>query len=293
MKLRMWGVRGSIASPGTQTLRYGGNTTCLELRTDRGELIILDAGTGIFPLAQSLLREMPVKANIFITHTHWDHIQGLPFFTPLYIPGTTAHLFGPYNIVAASGIEQVMDAQLQYSYFPIREAELRAAIAYTTLNIGETVAVGDARVTGVLMNHPVVNLGYRVENHGKTFFFSGDHEPYTNIYSETDESYADYQAIIDEKQKAIEDGIRGTDVLVLDCSYTREEFAGKIGWGHGTFDSSIELALRVGAKTLICTHHEPTRSDEQLERVFAEALARHAIGDLKVVLASEGLEVEW
>jgi phosphoribosyl 1,2-cyclic phosphodiesterase len=122
MKVRFWGVRGSIASPGQHTLRYGGNTTCIEVRTDDGHLIILDAGTGIFPLAQQLLKSMPVQANIFMTHSHWDHIQGLPFFTPLYIPGNKVRIHGAYDIVSQRGIEQIMEVQLQYSFFPVREA---------------------------------------------------------------------------------------------------------------------------------------------------------------------------
>ncbi len=113
MKVRFWGVRGSIPAPGPHTARYGGNTTCIEVRGDDGTLVILDAGTGIFPLAQKLLRELPVTANIFITHTHWDHIQGLPFFTPIYIPGNTLRIHGPFNLITQSGPEQVMEVQMQ------------------------------------------------------------------------------------------------------------------------------------------------------------------------------------
>ena len=149
MKIRFWGVRGSIPSPGPKTVRYGGNTTCIEVRSDAGELIIIDAGTGIASLAQSLLSELPVKANIFITHTHWDHIHGLPFFLPFFIPGNKVKLHGAFDNITGHGIQQVMEVQMQYSYFPIREAELRAAIEYRTLEVGETVVVGDATIKGV------------------------------------------------------------------------------------------------------------------------------------------------
>ena len=165
MKIRMWGVRGSIPSPGPHTARYGGNTTCIEVRGDDDSLIILDAGTGIFPLAQSLLARLPVTANVFITHTHWDHIQGLPFFVPLYIPGNKVRIHGAYDIVNSLGIEQVMEVQMQYSYFPIREDQVRDNIEYQTLTFGEPVAIGAATVTPVLMNHPVTDLGYRVHKH--------------------------------------------------------------------------------------------------------------------------------
>jgi len=295
VKVRFWGVRGSIASPGPRTVRYGGNTTCIEVRSDGNELIVLDGGTGIFQLAQTLFKEMPLTAHIFITHTHWDHIQGLPFFIPLFVPGNLVRIHGAYDIVSGSGIEQVMDVQLQYSYFPVREAEMKARIEYETLTVGEPFAVGDATVTSVLLNHPVINLGYRVDCNGKSVFFTGDHEPYQNIYEPTDPEYEEFQRIIDEKDRSIADAIRGVDVLIADCSYTVAEYPAKRGWGHGTFDSSIALGKRVGAKKVICTHHEPTRFDDDLERVFAEVMARNprGEGEPEVILAREGLELEF
>lgn len=292
MKLTMWGVRGSIPSPGPHTVRYGGNTTCLEVRSDDDSLIILDAGTGIFPLAQSLLAKLPVTANIFITHTHWDHIQGLPFFVPIYIPGNQLRIHGAYDIVSMQGIEQIMDVQMQYSYFPIREAELKAAIEYVTLTVGVPVSVGDARVTPVLMNHPVTNLGYRVECNDKSLFFTGDHEPWRNIYSPEDAEYDDYQAMMEQRQTELDQAIGPVDILVCDAAYTQAEYPPKVGWGHGSFDTAIAMAQRVGAKRLICTHHEPTRSDDELERVFAEALSRHPVLACEILLAREGLTIE-
>ena len=291
MKVKMWGVRGSIPSPGPRTVRYGGNTTCIEVRSDDGSLIVLDAGTGIFPLAQSLLSQLPVSANIFISHTHWDHIQGLPFFVPLYIPGNKVRIHGAYDIVSGQGIEQVMNVQLQYSYFPIREAELKAAIEYETLTVGEPVAIGDATVTPVLLNHPVTDLGYRVECNGKSMFFTGDHEPWINIYAPEDAEYADYQGMVEQRQADFDAAVGAVDLLICDTAYTLEEYPQKIGWGHGTFDSALAMARRVGAKRLMCTHHEPTRSDDDLEKVFAEALARHPDPGCEVMLAREGLEI--
>ena len=254
---------------------------------------MLDGGTGIFALAQTLLREMPVSANIFITHSHWDHIQGLPFFIPLFIPGNSVRLHGAYDPVSGSGIEKVMSVQLQYSYFPVREAEMKAAIEYEMLAIGQTVEIGDATVTSTLLNHPVIDFGYRIDCNGKSMFFTGDHEPYYNIYDPGDPGYAEYQSLIDEKQASVDAAMRGVDALIVDSSYTREEYPAKKGWGHGTFDSAIAMAIRVGAKRLYCTHHEPTRSDSELEAVFADVLARHAplLQGLEVNLAREGLEV--
>lgn len=294
MKIRFWGVRGSIPSPGPKTVRYGGNTTCIEVRSDDGELIILDAGSGIFPLAQTLLKELPVKANVFITHTHWDHIHGLPFFIPFFIPGNSVRIHGAYDVISSQGIEQIMDVQMQYSYFPIREAELKARIEYQTLEIGEVVTIGDATVTNTLLNHPVIDFGYRVDCRGKSMFFTGDHEPWFNIYDEGDEGYAEYQTMVDEKQQQMDEVVRGVDVLIMDCSYTAAEYPAKKGWGHSTFDYAIALARRAGVKKLVCTHHEPTRSDDELEQVFAEACLRckPLPGDLEILLSREGMELD-
>ena len=293
MKIKFWGVRGSIPSPGPKTVRYGGNTTCLEVHTDNNELIILDGGTGIFPLSQTLLKELPVTANIFNTHSHWDHIQGLPFFIPIFIPGNRIRLHGSFDPISGEGPERIMNIQMQYSYFPVREAEMKSRIEYLTVMPNEPVEVGTATITPVLLNHPVVNLGYRIDCNGKSMFFTGDHEPHTNIYDPGDDSYAEYQSLIEQQHQSIVNAIKDVDVLIADSAYTIEEYPAKKGWGHGTFDSCIELAQAADAKTLYCTHHEPTRSDDVLEKVFAEALARHpdAKGKLDIRLAREGDEV--
>lgn len=290
MKVKFWGVRGSIASPGPKTVRYGGNTTCIEIRTDNNELIILDAGTGIFPLSQTLLAELPVTANVLITHSHWDHIQGLPFFIPNFIPGNTLRLHGCFDPVSGKGIEQVMAVQLQYSYFPVREAEMKAKIEYVTLMPEQPIQIGSATVTPYLLNHPVINFGYRIECNGKSVFFTGDHEPPYNIYAPSDEAHAEYQVFVDEKQRSIQQAILGVDVYIADSSYTDTEYPAKQGWGHGTFSTSIVSAHHAGAKVLYCTHHEPTRSDDALEQVFADALATNAAlaTGMDIRLAREG-----
>lgn len=290
MKVKFWGVRGSIASPGPATVRYGGNTTCIEVRTDDNELIILDAGTGLFPLSQALLAEMPIKANILLSHSHWDHIQGLPFFIPNFIPGNVLRLHGAFDPVSGKGVEQVMAVQLQYSYFPVLEAELRGATEYITLVPNQSIQIGSATVTPYLLNHPVINFGYRIESKGKSVFFTGDHEPPYNIYEPGDEDHAEYQSFVDEKNAAILEAMRGVDVLIADTSYTAQEYPAKKGWGHGTFETSIQAAQQAGARVLFCTHHEPTRSDDALEDVFAQALAAAGprLGGPDIRLAREG-----
>jgi len=295
MKVKFWGVRGSIASPGPPTVRYGGNTTCIEVRTDNNELIIIDAGTGIFPLSQSLLSELPVTANVLITHSHWDHIQGLPFFIPNFIPGNTLRLHGAFDPVSGKGVEQVMSVQLQYSYFPVREAEMKAHIEYVTLTPNESFQLGSATITPFMMNHPVIDFGYRIDANGKSVFFTGDHEPPPNIYEPQDPEYAEYQSFVDAKTADILRAMSGVDVLIADSSYTQAEYPAKKGWGHGTFHTSIDYAKQARAKMLFCTHHEPTRSDDALEKVFEQVLHEHPRqpGDPQYRLAREGESYEF
>lgn len=293
MKFQFWGVRGSIPVPGPATVRYGGNTTCIGIHTDAGHLLVLDGGTGIHALAQSLMNSLPVEAHVFLSHTHWDHIHGLPFFLPLFIPGNSVHLYGAFDPVTGQGPEHAMSVQFQYSYFPVLESELKARVQYRDMTPGQSVQIGDARITATLLNHPVINFGYRIECNGKSLFFTGDYEPPWNIYPPDDPNHADYQHLVDQRIAEVDQAMHGVDALIVDASYTREEYQSKRGWGHGSFDGAIDMALRVGARRLYCTHHEPSRSDEALEKVFGEVRQRRAaeLDQLELILAAE--QVEW
>lgn len=288
MQFKFWGVRGSIATPGSTTVEYGGNTTCIEIRTQNNDLIILDAGTGIHPLGQQLLKQLPINAHIFISHTHWDHIQGLPFFAPIFIPNNNIQIYGGLDPVTNEGIERALGVQLQYSYFPIREAELNANIKYNTIKPEESVSISEAKITPTLLSHPVLNFGYRVDCDGQSIFFTGDYEPIFNIYDKDDPEYDEYQSFIDQKQQQIALAIKGVDALIIDSSYTDEEYTQKKGWGHGTYESAIKLATEAGVKKLYFTHHEPTRTDEQLDKIYHQLTEQYNNLDFELLLAKEG-----
>ncbi len=288
MELRFRGVRGSIPTPGPETVRYGGNTTCLELLSDDGSLIILDAGTGIRALGLELARRMPVTCHIFITHTHWDHIQGFPFFTPLFVPGNRIVLHGLFDPVSMRSIRDVLSVQLDYRFFPVREAELKADIAYETMHESLEVPVGDAVVSAVLMNHPVLCLGYKVRCNGKSLFFTGDHEHFQNIYAPDEPEYAEYQKHVAAKRQALVERLRGVDLMITDAQYTQEEYATKVGWGHSSYAQGLELARQAGVGRVYFTHHEPTRSDDALDAIAAELRREAGDGPPEVRLAREG-----
>ncbi len=294
MRFTFWGVRGSIPVPGSHTVRYGGNTTCIEVRTDSNDLIILDAGTGIFQLAQRLQAEMPLEAHLFISHTHWDHIQGLPFFTPLFVPGNTVRIYGGADPHSGRSIRDVLARQMEYAFFPVSESELQARIEYTTLQEGQAVQVGSARIDTLRTGHPVLNFAYRIECSGKRLVFTGDHEWPWHTCAPDDPGWAEAQAQVAAQREAMIAFFAGADALIIDSAYTPDEYPKRQGWGHGTFDSSIAAAREAGVKQVWLTHHEPTRSDDRLEALFQEAMERTGVsdGDPLFFLAREGETVE-
>lgn len=294
MQVKLRGVRGSIAVPGPETVRYGGNTTCIEITTDDGDIIIIDGGTGIRPLGLELMKNLPVNCSIFITHTHWDHIQGLPFFLPLFVPGNKISFYGSFDPVNNKDLKEILSQQMQYCYFPVRENELKASLEYNNMREGQIVEVGSAKITSILMNHPVLNYGYKVEADGKKFFFSGDHEPALNIYDPEDREYEEYQRVIDEQEKVIIDFIRDMDCAVIDSQYTSEEYQAKAGWGHSTYYGGMHMAEKAGIKNLYLTHHDPERKDSDLDEIYQGLLAYKKEKKFKTTtyLAQEGIALD-
>jgi len=292
MKAKFWGTRGSLPAPGPDTVKYGGNTTCIEVRTDDGDLVILDAGTGIRPLGLELARSMPVSCSIFISHTHWDHIHGLPFFVPLFVPGNEITIYGATDPVSMKTIKEIFAEQMEYRHFPVRSTELKSNIQYGNLKEGQTIEIGSAKLKTIVMNHTVLTFGSKIEHNGKSLFFSGDHEPFFNIYPADDKYYDDYEKLIQEKHKGIIDFIKGVDALILDSQYTDEEYPLKKGWGHSTFDRCVDMAKEAQVKNVYLTHHEMTRTDKEMDQILESLREKNKDEDLNIFIAFEGQTIE-
>ena len=304
--VRFWGVRGSMPCPGPDTFIYGGNTSCLEIRAGKGSgpsenrLIILDAGTGIRPLGDKLLDknyfQSPVDADIFISHTHWDHIMGFPMFTPLYIPGTKLRIRGP---VASDEdtLEAIIGTQLSYKFWPIRQSELSAKIEYD--QIKETILdLGDGiKVITKYLNHPILCLGYRFEYQGKSIVTAFDHEPFRNLFP-TDPADPGYdedaaregeEAAREENEK-IKKFVEGADILIHDTQFTAAEFEKHLNWGHSSYESAIDTAQKAGVKKLLLFHHDPNHTDRQMEEL--EKHYEKSVSGMEIKTTREGMTVE-
>jgi phosphoribosyl 1,2-cyclic phosphodiesterase len=272
MQITFWGVRGSIPTPGRDTVEIGGNTSCVELRAGKA-LVILDGGTGLRLLGQKLLKEMPFTAHIFFSHVHWDHIQGFPFFAPAFVPGNTIHLYGGNNV--SRTLEETLAGQMDYPSFPVQLGQLGSKMAFADLTEGQVLELDAGnneklRVTTGRGNHPNGVWAYRLEYQGKTAVYATDTEHYS---------------VIDPKLLALS---KNADLLIYDSQYTPEEYAGtsgggsKVGWGHSTIEEAAKLAKAANVKKLVLFHHDPLQSDaavrekeRRTKEWFANAVAAH------------------
>ncbi|PKL38187.1 MAG: MBL fold metallo-hydrolase [Spirochaetae bacterium HGW-Spirochaetae-1] len=288
-RLKIWGVRGSIPVPGPYTVRYGGNTSCLELFTAGDERIIFDAGSGLRNLGLSLDLSKPHRISLFISHPHWDHINGLPFFPALFIPGNDITIYGPRTHELS--LEDILNGQMQYTYFPIRMAELRANIKYVELVDGQTFNLGGVTISTRKLNHPVNCLGYRVEQEGRIFVYLADNEPYYNIYKDSD---PDVESVIQGMNRAVIDFVRGSDLLVADSQYIPSEYEAKRGWGHSTTHHVVNLALKGTVKKVLFFHHEPLRNDDDMDKIISHYRQRMKAKGLSLMIdgAREGEIIE-
>ena len=303
MKIKFWGVRGSIPSPGPKTVKYGGNTACLEIWfEDIERLIIIDAGSGIRELGNDIMTRAIVKkgirTEILLTHTHWDHIMGFPFFTPIYVPRAKIRVFGPVTYEDET-LAETVGGQLTYRYFPVRQAELASEIEYISLK-EEKLDLGDGiKLTTKYLNHPVLCLGYRLDYNGKTFCTAYDTEPFQNVFcSDPDDPsydegmFIEGEAVAQEENKRIEEFFYGSDLLIHDAQYTKNEYkSSKKGWGHSAVENIIESSERSEVKKLALFHHDPLRTDSELDELTQKHCNYKRESGMEVFFAREGEEI--
>jgi len=299
LSVRFWGVRGSIPCPGPDTVIFGGNTSCLEIRAGE-KLVIVDLGTGLRPLGD-WLRENDLKkhgkidADIFLSHTHWDHIMGFPMFSPIYHPGTSLRITAPLSYEDDS-LKQIIENQLSYRYWPVRADELAARIEYnqineTTLDLGSGLTV-----VSKYLNHPISCMGYRFNYEGKSIAAVFDHEPFRNLFVVgREEDVYDEQASKEGEIAAAEENekirafLKGADIIIHDAQYSQDEYTRHIGWGHASCTHAVEAAQAAGAGTLVFFHHDPAHTDSQLEQIEKKYANNESA---RIIMAREGLVLE-
>ena len=302
MRIKFWGVRGSIPCPGPATARYGGNTSCLELFIEEiNRLIIIDAGSGIRDLGDHLLAHHtngdPVRSEIFLTHTHWDHIMGFPFFGPIYLPGANFKIYGPVTY-EDEPLKEVLSGQWTYRYFPVRHEDLSAHVRYLNLKEGEYDLGEGLHLRTKYLNHPLLSLGYRFEFKDKVFCTAYDTEPFSNLF-DCDPSDPAYDPIMiaqgeeaaAEENQRLEKFVEGADLLIFDAQYTRQEYNRQYkGWGHSPIDHAVDMARRNKVKRLALFHHDIRRTDQELD----ELSRLHCVDDgsgTEIFFAREGLQI--
>jgi CheY-like chemotaxis protein/phosphoribosyl 1,2-cyclic phosphodiesterase len=303
MRVKFWGPRGSIPTPGPSTLKYGGNTPCIEIRTDDNTLIILDCGTGLRELGLALKKEKHLnEGHILLSHTHWDHIQGLPAFSPALMKDYRFTIYGAP--VGNQELQDILGGQMAYTYFPITLGELAAELKYQKIGEG-AFNIGDVQVATRFVNHTVLTLAYRVKAGEATVVYATDHEPY---YSTDQESYSLFlreggppggygiggtNGVPHEGDRQHIHFLFGADLLIHDAQYTAEEYRSKRNWGHSPADYAVDVAIAANARQLALFHHDPLHDDDAIaamERHCQERAAEQG-SSLLVFAATEKEEI--
>jgi phosphoribosyl 1,2-cyclic phosphodiesterase len=279
MQARVWGCRGSLAAPGAETIRYGGNTSCVEVRLDSGHTLVLDAGTGIRPLGVVMHGESRHAVHIFLTHLHLDHLQGLGFFRPLFHPSADVHLWGP-----ASPVQSIADRigiYLSPPLFPVRLADIPARLTFHDAP-EEAVTIGSATVRAAKVTHQGPTVGYRIEEAGRTLAYLPDHEPSHGAH------------LSDEASAWISghDVAREADVLFHDAQYGDDEYPDHVGWGHSCVEHVMGFARKAEVGTVVLFHHDPYHTDDDLEELLVAARRRWDGTEEQICLAHEGMTIE-
>lgn len=294
--LRFWGVRGSIPTPGAETVQFGGNTACIEIRVGR-QIIVLDAGSGIRSLGKHLAQEYAgreLKVTVLVSHTHWDHIQGFPFFAPAYNPKNSVRILGYSGSVHS--LRGALFEQMQSAFFPVALNDMASHIIFEELN-QMRFQIGPVAVQSFFANHPGICLSYRLNMPAGSIVYLTDHECYERLERETQKASGkespagiQYARELDEKVVAY---IRDADVLIVDAQYDAMEYPNRLRWGHSCVDDAVDLALRGRVKRLFLFHHDPEHSDERISAMVdhCRELVLQAQQSLVVEGAREGQEV--
>ncbi len=289
MRVRFWGTRGSFPKPGPKTLRYGGNTSCVEVRGSDGTLIVIDCGTGAHDLGRLLVasEDGPRHGHLLLGHTHWDHIQGFPFFGPLFDDGFEWEIYAPGG--RGRDIEAVLAGQMAYEYFPINLEGLNASVRLHDLTEG-VFEIGNIRVTTHYMNHPALTLGFRLEADGATLVYASDHEP----HSLHPRGVPPGTVPIHHEDRRHVEFLQGADLLIHDAQYTLDEFPEKEGWGHAPVERVVDYAILGRVRQLALYHHDPDRTDDAIDQIveMAQGRARDAEHTPRIFGAAEGLTLD-
>jgi CheY-like chemotaxis protein/phosphoribosyl 1,2-cyclic phosphodiesterase len=292
MRVRFWGTRGSIATPGPGTNYFGGNTSCVEITTADGDLLIFDCGTGAHALSADLATrgDVPTDVNILLGHTHWDHIQGFPFFGPAFEESNSVSIYGPHG--SRGSLQEVLAGQMEFTYFPIELNQLPATISYHELTEG-THMIGSARVVTQFLHHPAMTLGYRIEADGVTVVYLVDHEPFADDLWRAGAEPGLIESILHQGDRHHAKFMADADLVIHDAQYTPEEYLSKKSWGHSPYDYVVQIAAAADVRQVALTHHDPSHDDRfvaDIER-NARALAQQLGTELNVFCAYEGCDL--
>jgi phosphoribosyl 1,2-cyclic phosphodiesterase len=278
MRVTIWGCRGSLPTPGPETVEFGGNTSCVEVSLADGTVLVLDAGTGIRELGLELVERGAQRVHVLLTHLHLDHLEGLRFFAPLWNKGVTLDIWGPPSPVLS--LEERIRRSFSPPLFPIDLRELPARVAFRDVP-RQPWRLDGASVTAELVQHPGATVGYRIEAEGATVAYLPDHEPALAGIADRSTDWISGASIAGE-----------VDLLLHDAQYSEEEYEEKIGWGHSSVEDALAFTRAVGARRLVLFHHEPRHADAVLERLEGEAQSLAAPGEEPPTFAREGMVVE-
>ncbi len=298
MQITFWGVRGSYPVPGAATVRYGGQTSCVETRTKTGECLIVDAGTGMRALGNKLIVESggkPGKYHVLLSHVHWDHIQGLPFFSPAYLNGTRIKVYA--LLTAANELDQVIGGITRHEFFPMPLEAVPASFEFQKVEPGVDFVIGGFHVTPIALNHPFGSVGYRIDADGESWAYVADTAPFDQVLHKQhflrglEPLSDDDRVALGAMREALVKRLKDVDTVVYDTHFLPDEYAKFPHYGHSTPDQALEICGEAKVRRLVLYHHAPSHSDDQMDQVAAKYLAKGAALGIEVLTSFEGMSL--